>query len=131
MIDHSMTLSVISLVISFSVLAYALYSFAHVQVNHANIEELNKLVEAGVLPNVDNGQLVANYKLIHAQIEELAPVICLRQELWLHSYFLLVRAARWVYPCPRLDHEMLYLNAFQARHYWVAQQRFEAFTNQV
>ncbi|MGH9467361.1 MAG: hypothetical protein ACRD1Y_08390 [Terriglobales bacterium] len=130
MIGHSMTVSVISLVFCFGILGYALYSFAHVQVNHANVEELNKLVEAGVLTDLDSGRLVANYKLVHARVEDLAPVICMRREFWLYSYFQLVRCARWLHPSSGLDRELLYLNAFQAHHYWVARQSFEAFTNQ-
>ncbi|MGH9476602.1 MAG: hypothetical protein ACRD1C_09735 [Terriglobales bacterium] len=127
MVDGSLTLSIITLALAFSVLAYSIFSLAHVKVTDADMTELDRLHREAVLP--ERVRLVEDFQFIHAKVAHIAPAVYLRQEFWLQSYFQLVRFARWVHPSSGLDHELLKLNAFQARHYWVAMQRLDALQN--
>ncbi|MGH9486590.1 MAG: hypothetical protein ACRD04_03250 [Terriglobales bacterium] len=124
MVGGSMMYSIVLLVIAFGVLAYSIFSFAHVKVTEADMSELDRLRRDGVLP--DQARLVEDFQYIHAKVAHVAPAVYLRQESWLLLYFQLVRLARWLRPGTGLDNELRRLNAFQAHHYWVAMQRLEA-----
>lgn len=127
MVAGSLPISILTLVVAFAVLAYSIFSLAHVKVTDADMSELDRLHREGVLP--ERVRLVEDFQFIHAKVAHIAPAVYLRQEFWLQSYFQLVRFARWVHPSAGLDNELLRLNAFQARHYWVAMQRLEALRN--
>lgn len=128
MIFNSMAWSVGILVVSFTGLLYSAISFAHSQTKHAEMKELEKMYAAGILNDISPARLVETYKFIDAKLTYLAPVICLRREMWLRPYSRLIRCLRWLFPCPLFDHEMRCLNAVQARHYWIAMERYDEFT---
>lgn len=131
MVGGSAFVSVLILLISFSVLAYAILAFAHVRITDADMSELERLRMEGVLPS--EPQLVDDFRLIHAKLGEIAPAVYLRQEFWLQIYFYLLRVARWTRRdaagTAMLDRELLRLSAYQAHHYRVALTRLQALRN--
>ncbi len=128
MVDGSLFLSILVLVIGFSVLAYTTFAFAHVRITDSDMTELDRLRREGVLP--ESSHLVEDFKLIHAKLAEIAPAVYLRQEVWLQMYFHLLRLARWMRPASAgLERELLRLSAYQAGHYRTALTRLEALKN--
>jgi hypothetical protein len=128
MVGGSPWVSVSILVFAFAVLAYTLFSFAHVRITDADMAELDRLRREGVLPS--EPRLVEDFRLLHAKLSTIAPAVCLRQELWLQVYFHLLRMGRRLRPDSGwLERELWRLSAHQAHHYRVAMNRLELLRN--
>lgn len=136
MIDNSLFLSAVVLLISCLVLLYAVLAFAHVRITDGDMAELERLRKEGVLPA--EARPIEDFQLIHAKLNEIAPAVCLRQELWLHLYFHILRLTCWwqlhserrtILRAGALERELQRLNAYQAGHYRVAMQRLDALRN--
>jgi len=131
MVGGSLFLSILVLLMSFSVLAYAILAFAHVRITDADMSELERLRQEGVLPT--DARLVEDFRLVHEKLSEIAPAVYLRQEFWLQIYFHLLRLGRWARRgtslADVLDRELLRLSAYQAHHYRVALTRLDALRN--
>ncbi|MGH9413936.1 MAG: hypothetical protein ACRD0Y_09380 [Terriglobales bacterium] len=123
-----MTWQVALLIAAFCGLLYSAISFAHSQTKHAEMENLERMYAAGLLNDVPAGRLVETYKFLDQKLTYLAPAVCLRRELWLRPYSRAIRCLRWMFPCPLFDNEMRHLNAVQARHYWIAMDRYDEYT---
>ncbi|MGH9393870.1 MAG: hypothetical protein ACRD1E_06845 [Terriglobales bacterium] len=124
MIFGSQFFSVLVLVFAAAVLAYTTFSFAHVKITDADMEELDRLRAEGLLPA--SADTVADFKFLRKKISDIAPAVYLRQELWLHLYFYVLRVSRWFRPSAWLDRELHRLHAHQAHHYRVALVRLHA-----
>jgi len=136
MVGGNLWMSIAVLVVSSALLLYATLAFAHVRITDADMSELERLRQEGVLPA--HPRLVEDFRLVHVKLEEIAPAVCLRQEFWLQLYFHLLRLMRWVRgltaagrPAIALDREMMRLSAYQAGHYRVAITRLDAIRNPV
>jgi len=124
MILGSQFFSALVLLFGAAVLAYTTFSFAHVKITDADMEELDRMRSEGLLPATPD--TIADFQLLRKKISDIAPAVYLRQEAWLYSYFYLLRAARWARPSAWLDRELHRLHAHQAHHYRVALTRLHA-----
>lgn len=136
MVGGSLWMSITVLVVASALLLYATLAFAHVRITDADMSELERLRQEGVLPS--QARLVEDFRLVHQKLDEIAPAVCLRQEFWLQLYFHLLRLIRWLHTVSSgtqvagaLDREMLRLSAYQAGHYRVAITRLDAIRNPV
>lgn len=136
MVGGSQFTSILVLVISSSVLLYAVLAFAHVRIIDADMSELERLRLEGILPT--QPRLIEDFRLIHRQLQDIAPTVCLRQEFWLQLYFQLLRVVHWARPAFAtsswacvLDRELLRLSAYQAHHYRTAITRLNAIRNPI
>lgn len=127
MMLHGFPFSIIMLAVSAAVLGYATLAFAHVRVSDGDMAELERLRAEGFLPA--SGHAIADCQHIRARLREIAPAVCLRQEVWLALYFHLLRLARWCRATSVLDRELLRLAAYQAGHYRIALTRMDALRN--
>ena len=133
MVGGSLFLSIGILGVSSAVLLYAVLAFAHVRITDADMTELERLRSEGLLPVETH--LIEDFRLVHRQLEEIAPAVCLRQEFWLQLYFHLLRLMRWVEhlavhdQAGAFDRELMRLSAYQAAHFRVALNRIEAIRN--
>ncbi|HXE30340.1 MAG TPA: hypothetical protein VN515_00910 [Terriglobales bacterium] len=138
MIAGNFWLSLLVLIVSCIVLLYAVLAFAHVRITDGDMGELQRLRNDGELPAEPN--IIADFQLVRAKLNDIAPAVCLRQELWLQLYFYLLRGAHWwqrrtargsVIRGGALERELLRLSAYQAGHYRVALTRMDAIRNPI
>lgn len=135
MVGGNVLVSLGILLVSLTVLLYAVLAFAHVRITDADMTELERLRSEGLLPQ--DAQLIRDFRLVRRQLGEIAPAVCLRQEFWLQLYFQLLRIMRWTNHIANhqqrgiFDRELLRLSAYQAAHFRVALARIEAIRNPV
>ncbi|MGH9478515.1 MAG: hypothetical protein ACRD1A_04740 [Terriglobales bacterium] len=118
--------SLLILLMSLGGAVFTLAAVAHSRVQEADARQLNRLREEGYLPT--DVSVMAEIETMRDQLRQMAPVICMRQDLVLDGYFLLLRIAARIEPSAEpLQHELGRLAAFQAARYRVALQRYEHF----
>lgn len=117
--------SVVVLVFSAIVLLYSLHAFAHARLLSADMAELDRLHQEGLLS--DENTIEQDYQTISYLLNTIAPAVYMRQEIWIRLYFHLLRMARvcmgW---SAALESEMFRLTAYQAAHYRQACARLSA-----
>lgn len=117
--------SVIVLVFSALVLLYSLHAFAHARLLSADMAELDRLHQEGLLS--DENTIEQDYQTISYLLNTIAPAVYMRQEIWIRLYFHLLRMTRvcmgW---SAALEGEMFRLTAYQAAHYRQACARLSA-----
>lgn len=108
--------SIAILIISVVALVYCLYAFAHSRLLEADVLELERLHQEGLLP-ISNS-LEQDFETVSYLLNAIAPTVYMRQELWVRLYFLCLRASRGLLASSaRLEQEMKRLVAYQSGHY--------------
>ncbi len=111
--------SLVILLVSVIVLLYAIYSFARVRLMAADIAELERLRQEGLLPV--GSTLDQDYRTLSFLLDSIAPAVYMRQEIWVRFYYLCLQAARLLTSSSeRVDTEMRRLVAYQSANYRIA-----------
>jgi len=117
--------SITVLIFSGVVLLYSLHAFAHARLLSADMAELDRLHQEGLLS--DENTIEQDYQTISYLLNTIAPAVYMRQEIWIRLYYQLLRIARvsmvW---SSAVEHEMVRLAAYQAAHYRQACARLSA-----
>lgn len=119
-------ISLLILLMSLGGLALTLAAVAHSRVQDADARQLSRLRDEGYLPAGVNA--VAEFETMRDQLRQMAPVICMRQDLVLDGYFQLLRFAARIEPAAEpLRQELARVAAHQAARYRQALKRYEHF----
>jgi hypothetical protein len=116
--------SIFVLLSSSLVLLYGLYAFAHARLLNADLGEISRLHNQGLLRA--EASVEENYRELAHMLNEIAPAVYMRQEIWIKWYYYVLRAAtafsRYSEP---LNLEMRRLLAYQCSNYREACARME------
>lgn len=117
--------SVAVLILSGVVLLYLLHAFAHARLLSADMAELDRLHQEGLLS--DGNSIDQDYQTISYLLNTIAPAVYMRQEIWIRIYYRLLQMARLAMAwSSAIEREMLRLAAYQAAHYRQACARLSA-----
>ncbi len=113
-----------TLVVFFSAAAFLIYAlcmFAHLRLLAADLGELDRLRQDGLMPIARN--LHEDYRTLSYLLEALAPTVAVRRELWVSIYYRILRAGQWCFRGSFFERELRGLVAYQASLYRLAYSR--------
>lgn len=107
------------LIAAAAILCFAWYMFAHSRLLAADLTELERLHQEGLLPLTNT--LEQDFRTVTALLRAIGPAVYQHQPLWVSAYFGCLRAARWVaIGSSAIESEMRRAVAFQSGHYRLA-----------
>lgn len=120
---------IVVLVVAALVLTYSVFQFAHARLLDADMAEIERLHAEGLL---DQGTTsVQDFDAVCALLNDIAPAVYMRQEVWIRAYFMALRTCRLVLrSSAAIEKELARLTAYQAMHYRVARTRLAAIRTQ-
>lgn len=111
-----MIISIAILVLSLLALVYWLAAFVHGRVLEADLAELDRLHQEGLLPKLNS--LEQDFQTLTSLLKAIAPAVEMRQAPWIRSYFLCLRISRAICSSSAwLEMELRRLVALQSCNY--------------
>lgn len=111
-----MLISIAILAMSLAALVFWLFAFAHGQVLSADVRELERLHEEGLLPATNS--LEVDFETLTSLLKAIGPAVYMRQAPWIRAYFHTLRFSRLFWNgSARLETELRRLVALQCCNY--------------